>query len=185
MQSVKLCAGCNCEKPLEAFYVQKTARDGRQGRCKVCWAERTKAWVAANPERYREKMLARVKAYQARNAEKVRERERAKYASDLQAGRERVRQKRKSNPACYAANNAARYGQKRKAVPSWANREEIRSIYRKAAEMTATTGIKHHVDHVVPLRSKRVCGLHVQHNLAVIPSAENIRKGNRFWPDMP
>lgn len=47
------------------------------------------------------------------------------------------------------------------------------------------TGIKHDVDHVVPLRSKLVCGLHNEFNLAVIPASENRSKGNRYWPGMP
>lgn len=47
------------------------------------------------------------------------------------------------------------------------------------------TGIRHEVDHLVPLRSKLVCGLHNEFNLGVISAAENNRKGNRFWPQMP
>ena len=36
----------------------------------------------------------------------------------------------------------------------------------------------------MPLNHPLVCGLHVQNNLQLLPLAENIRKGNNWWPDM-
>lgn len=60
-----------------------------------------------------------------------------------------------------------------------------KEAYSLASLRAGVTGISHEVDHIVPLRSKLVCGLHNEFNLRVIPAAENNRKGNRFWPDMP
>jgi len=30
-----------------------------------------------------------------------------------------------------------------------------------------------------------VCGLHCEQNMQILWNADNIRKGNRWWPDMP
>lgn len=58
-------------------------------------------------------------------------------------------------------------------------------MYLEAKRIGQETGVKHHVDHIVPIKSPIVCGLHCEANLQILPEAENIRKGNRHWPDMP
>lgn len=185
MDALKTCIGCGCQKPLTEFYAHKGAKDGRQSRCKACWQARTEAWIAAHPEQHKAKSLARVKRYQEKRLDDVRAAERARYHTDADASRKKLRDKKRNNPAAYLANNKKREQLKRSAVPVWANDDAIRAMYREAVEKTKLTGVVHHVDHIVPLRSKVVCGLHVQHNLAVVASSENLKKGNRFWPDMP
>lgn len=70
------------------------------------------------------------------------------------------------------------------ATPLWADREKIKLIY-KEAERLRENGVDVHVDHVVPLTSDIVCGLHWHGNLAIIPRLENHAKSNRWWPDDP
>jgi len=68
----------------------------------------------------------------------------------------------------------------RKATPPWANREKIAAVYDKAFRLTNRTGIKHSVDHIIPIQHPKVCGLHVHANLRVLTAQENSRKHNSF-----
>lgn len=89
------------------------------------------------------------------------------------------------SPAKESAKIARRRAQQLKATPSWADPVLILAFYEEAQRITLETGVIHHVDHMVPLQSTRVCGLHTQDNLCVMAGADNISKGNRRWPDMP
>lgn len=78
-----------------------------------------------------------------------------------------------------AARNAARL----KATPNWLTSEQrksIRNAYAQSSFKTAKTGVPHEVDHIVPLRGKLVCGLHVPWNLRVIEAYRNRQKSN-IW----
>ena len=71
------------------------------------------------------------------------------------------------------AKTNKRRAYKLKAVPKWANLEKIKDIYKHC-------GKGYHVDHIIPLRSPNVCGLHVENNLQILKARDNISKGNRF-----
>lgn len=80
------------------------------------------------------------------------------------------------------ADTKARRRKHREATPPWLSRKqktEIRQLYEIAITMTKTTGEQYVVDHIVPLRSDVVCGLHVPWNLRVITQEENLIKSNK------
>ena len=81
------------------------------------------------------------------------------------------------------AYKAQRRAAKFKATPKWANSFFIEEAYRLAKLRTKIMGFPWHVDHIVPLKSPLVCGLHVHNNLQVIPAVRNLSKNNRYWPD--
>jgi len=81
------------------------------------------------------------------------------------------------------ADTKARRRKHRQATPIWLTRQqksEIRQLYQIAITMTKTTGEQYVVDHIVPLRSDVVCGLHVPWNLRVMTQEENLKKSNKM-----
>lgn len=78
------------------------------------------------------------------------------------------------------ADGAARRAGLQKATPSWADRSAIRKVYDEAVQLTNQTGVRYEVDHIVPLKGRLVCGLHVHWNLRAIPHYENNAKSNKF-----
>lgn len=85
---------------------------------------------------------------------------------------------RKGHKAEWARMQAEYRAMKQNATPSWANATAINQFYVEAARLTKETGVPHHVDHIYPLKSDWVCGLHVETNLRVITARENIQKRN-------
>ena len=83
--------------------------------------------------------------------------------------------------AIKTAESAKRRAAKLAATPSWVNNKEIAAIYQLRSEKEAASGMKYEVDHIVPLRGKLVCGLHVAANLEPIHAKVNRKKGNRFY----
>jgi len=71
---------------------------------------------------------------------------------------------------------------KLKATPKWLTKEmflEMEEYYISATVISAEMGVTMHVDHIIPLQGKTVCGLHVPWNLQVITAAENYTKANK------
>jgi hypothetical protein len=66
--------------------------------------------------------------------------------------------------------------EKLKRMPPWANKEAIKQFYRNCPA-------GYHVDHIIPLRGRKVSGLHVMENLQYLLAKENLSKGNKFGED--
>lgn len=173
----------------------KSADSDYRARNRDAILEKQRAYRLANPGRAAEyyknntkAIKARTRLYAQENREKVLARLRKRRSEDPKFradSRSRLRAWKKRHPERVNAQTAKRYATKLRAIPSWANLKDIADIYALAKLRSKLTGIEWHVDHVVPLNSDIVCGLHCEANLQVIPAGPNISKGNAWWPDMP
>lgn len=155
---MRRCCRCGIEKSLAEFH-KKGA--GYVSRCKPCAVLTAQEWYFANKSRRRD------------YDEKRRVEKRQLY-------RDAAKRFRQNNPGAKNADTQARRARLRKALPAWANLFFIAEIYDLAARRTRETGFRWEVDHIIPLKGKTVCGLHVENNLRVIPWIENTKKHNRF-----
>ena len=96
--------------------------------------------------------------------------------------KQRKRNKKKPVVPKYeiAASVAKTKANKISRVAEWADHDKILEFYKEAHKLTQGTGIKHHVDHIVPLKGKYVNGLHVENNLQVITGSDNRSKHNKY-----
>ena len=146
--------------------------------------EKSNATIKAYQEANKVHLYERQQIWRANNSEKVAistKKSKEKNKESILASGKKWRSKNK-----YKINEfkQRRQAQKLNATPSWADFDKIRWFYAEAKRLSNETGIKHHVDHIVPLKSKLVCGLHVHTNLQVLPALENQKKSNRSWPGM-
>lgn len=71
------------------------------------------------------------------------------------------------------------------AWPEWCAEDPRFKAIRKECERRRRRGEAVAVDHIVPICSHVVCGLHVPWNLQIITEKANNQKSNNWWPDCP
>jgi hypothetical protein len=116
--------------------------------------EACKKWREAN----KEKIAEYGKEYRGNNKEKETKRHRKYKQENKEELAEYMKQYQQENSGIVNANNAKRRATKKNATPKWANLDVIKEIYRKCPAGSE-------VDHIIPLKGRTVCGLHVENNL--------------------
>ncbi len=182
----KVCRYCKQMQPIFEFYPRSDGRgDGYRGKCKTCYKTyysdtrdrqiaQAKRWNKENKERYAQNC----KRHKSENPQKYTQYKRQEYARHVEKYRENAKAYRasKKGKGIRQALGRERSLRKSAATPPWLtkdHRKEMQLIYINRPQ-------GHHVDHIIPLKGKNVCGLHVPWNLQYLPAAENIRKRNKI-----
>jgi hypothetical protein len=144
-----------------------------------------------NPENYAKYQEAKKQRwqtdieYRTNTNEKTKEINRIRYqdpeykAKKSQQGKEWF----KNNAGIAKAKRARRRASMSNATPDWLTaiqKAQIAEYYEIATALETQTGIKRHVDHIVPLKANGISGLHVPWNLQILTAHENLSKRNRY-----
>ena len=172
---------------MENFSPDKRAKDGLQSCCKDCYAKQHLNWYYENKEKH----IECGKRWEEKNRDKVAQIKRKHYLSNKTKCDARSAQWRNENPEkrieiclTWAKNNPhkvseivmRRNARKLNQTPPDADFNKIQEFYIKRDVLNKLTGIKHEVDHIIPLSRG---GLHHQDNLQILTKSQNCIKGNR------
>lgn len=171
-EGMKRCTACLQILPNGCFNARKASPDGLMYKCRDCCKAYATEYREKNPECFKDYYYAR-KDELNQNNKNWREQNPEKNA-------ERLRRWGRENQAVIREKGSRRRAHKLKATPKWADRKKIMEFYYLAERLTEETGVIHHVDHIYPLQSDEVCGLHCEFNLNVITQFENIQKLNHM-----
>lgn len=166
------------------FYNDKRARDGRTTRCKCCLTEinksdyiKLKDWHSNYRKQWNAKNPDKLKSYREKHNKINYEKNRDYFQQYVKINQDKrkasTRRWREEKPWMNAAKEAKRRATKLKATPKWADLKAIKEFYKNCPK-------GYHVDHIIPLKGRNVCGLHVLENLQYLPAIENIKKSNRY-----
>lgn len=200
----KKCSKCKRILPAAMFNKANWLASGLRPDCKECYRAFKKQWWAQQPKGPAASAKREQAELKQRGLRRCKVCEEVKAASaetfayaDRSTGRldttcrvcaaRRTSEWAKANRSRAKLNAyvgcARRYATKRSRTPRWlsdADRAAIKSIYAECRRLSVETGIKHHVDHEVPLVGKAVSGLHVPWNLQILRATENVRKSAKW-----
>lgn len=172
---MKRCPTCSTEKPYIEFYLNKKTKDGYGNQCKTC--------IKSYKELNAENIKAQRKAYRASKKASIDAYNREHYKKNTARYKERHKKWNEANPSVRASHRASYRASKLSATPAWLSDTHkycIEAMYAISKRLKELTGKQWHVDHIVPLVSDNVCGLHVPWNLRVVEASVNLTKSNKY-----
>ena len=132
--------------------------------------------IKRNYKKNPEKTILRVKLWCKKHPE-IKRRYSTEYRARHPIKRKRTVQRyQQTHKAQECAKSMKYYANKLKALPKWITKEQLKEI--ETIYINRPKGYE--IDHIIPLQSKTVCGLHVPWNLQYLTKIENVRKGNKY-----
>jgi hypothetical protein len=183
IKQLKECRKCFLTKSLDEFHKHPRMADGHLNTCKACHY----ADVRARLKRKHSEYAPVKKAWMDKNAASVSASREAYKASDRARHLKQKSDYAKRHSATYRAYGANYRAVKLNATVPYDEFNEfaINETYDLCKLRSKMLGVVFHVDHIVPLVSDKVCGLHTFANLQILEGVANRSKGNRHWPGMP
>ena len=193
----KICRACGADLPIEMFSMKTSADGVRQTSCKTCCASKIALLREADPEKfrasrrlshhkYRDERVQRMRLTYAERRDQYNAARRSRRLLNRGAENEANKMWRRSNPDLVRALDSAKRAKRKSRAAEW-DKELTAFVTLEASALaglrSSVLGGEWHVDHVLPLQGRGVCGLHVWNNLAVVPAAFNLAKGNKFGPE--
>lgn len=114
-----------------------------------------------------------------KNRQRISDRKRSYYKTHIDQKRKASRKWYENNREKVYATRCERRCVELMSQPPWVKRDDLVRFYIEAKKKTLTTGIRHDVDHIWPLKGIGFIGLNVPWNLRVITHTENVRKYNK------
>ena len=183
------CSACRQALEDNAFYKNAGRSTGVSAYCKPCSKKASAKWNRENKSRHllnvakhaaTDKYKETGAAWRKANRQTLTEKMRIWRNENRDKVNANAKKSRLKNKERILRTNRERQIFKKTVRPLWADKNAIARIYREARRLTKETGIPHDVDHIIPIKGKRVTGLHVETNLQILPANENRRKSNKF-----
>lgn len=180
----KACTKCKENKAIAEFSKNKNTKDGFHQWCKQCLKVgkqhcylKNKAHYNLMSKLYFEKnkeVLLKINAdWRKNNPDKMNA-----YIQKYRATEKAKANRRRNNKLRYDSGYRKAWNYIRRrgiemATPKWVNKKELIEFFKNRPK-------GYHVDHIVPLRGKTVCGLNVPWNLQYLPASLNLKKSNKL-----